>query len=431
MYYILRILFLLFLFFYGRDKSTLFKMLVALQVISFMAEWLIDAYKVETDDLLTYFYVLLSELMLLLVMAPWAKVKIKGIFIKERRFQRLFEKVLIPTLLGIFLMNLVLAVIIMYMIPDVSDYKLKDGWKDLYESIPMFALMNRVSYITQYMGYFAIPISFYYFSIDNNKRGRLFLFLSTSSLMAGIAAYSRAQMLVYGLCVVANFFLCQKVFSEEKRNVIKKYTYRAVLILSVIFLYTTINRFSSDNMAYYGDRIPKTSKIQDPIVYSFMDYLGQGFPNGTNLLVKYSPDKNFKGQGTFFFPLLFLDYFGIIHWDAVAAEENRDKVYGYDGGAFHGYTCSVVYDFGFILTLLLGLVYYSYVKRKVSKSSRITMSTALLLAYIVIEPTVSIFYSSIGIYVFPALFYFVVRFLYMLKRNNRIKVQRTPPVLSF
>ncbi len=405
----------MFLLFYGRGKSTLFKILVALQVISFVAEWLIGAYKVETDDLLTYFYVILSELVLFLVMAPWAKINIQRIYVKEQKFQRLFEKSLIPVLLGLFLMNLVLAVIIMYMVSDVSDYKLNNEWKNLYDSIPMFSLMNRISYITQYMGYFAIPISFYYFSINNNKRGGLFLFLSTSSLMAGIAAYSRAQMLVYGLCMIASFFLFQKVLSEQKRKVIKKYTYRAVLILSIIFIYTTINRFSSDNMAYYGDRIPKTSKVQDPIIYSFMDYLGQGFPNGINMLVKYTPEKNFKGSDTFYYSLLFLDYFGIIRWDAQAAVENREKVFGYDGGAFHGYTCSLIYNFGFILTLLFSLVYYSYVWRKVVNSSQVTTTSALMLIYVIIEPTTSIFYSSFGIYVFPALFYMAVRTLYIFR----------------
>ncbi len=414
MYYLLRILFLFFLFFYARGKSNLFKMLVALQVISFVAEYLIDAYKVETDDLLTYSFVIISQIILFLIIASWDEVKIKCIYVKETRFQRFFEKSLIPLLSGIFLMNLILAVIIMYTIPDVSEYKLKDGWKELYGTIPMFALMNRVSYITQYMGYFAIPISFYYFSINKNKRGLLFLFLSTASLMAGIAAYSRAQMLVYGMCVLANFFLFENVFSNEKRKVIKKYTYRTIIILSVFFLYTTINRFSSDNMAYYGDRIPKTSKVQDPILYSFMDYLGQGFPNGINLLNKYTPEKNFKGQATFYYQLLFLDYFGIIDWDAAAAEKNRDKVFGYDGGAFHGYACSMVYNFGFFLTLLFAIVYFIYVKVKVAKSSRITSTSALLLAYIVIEPTISIFYGSPGIYVFPALFYLGIRFLYKI-----------------
>ena len=432
MYYILRIVFLLSLIIYGQGKSTLFKMFVCLQVVAFVAEYLIDAYKVETDDLLTYLYVCVSVIMLFLVMAPWAKVRITGIYIKEEGFNAFVEKWLTPVLLGIFLMNLVLAAIIMYMIPDVSEYKLKDGWKDLYDTIPMFALMNRVSYITQYMGYFAVPLSFYYFSKDNNKRGAWFLFLSSSSLMAGIAAYSRAQMLVYGMCLLANFFLFQNVFPEKKLKVIKKYTYRAILVLSLIFLYTTINRFGSDNMAYYGDRIPKTSKIQDPIIYSLMDYPGQGFPNGVNELIKYTPSRNFKGQDMFYYPLLFLDYFGVIDWDAAAAEEYRSKVYGYDGGAFHGYACSLIYNFGFILTFLFGITYFACIRRKVANSNKVSTSSAFLLSYLIIEPTTSIFYCSLGIYVFPAVFYLMLRFLYNVKygaKKKRRRVVKQPQLM--
>lgn len=418
MYYILRIGFLIFLVLYGQGKSTLFKLLVTLQVVSFLAEYLIDAYPIKTDDILTYVLVLFSETLLFIIMVPWAKVKVTAICIKDKRFQSMFEKTLIPVLLGIFFVNLVLAIIVMYMIPDISEYKLKDGWKELYASIPMFALLNRFSYITQYMGYFAVPISFRYFSINNNKRGGLFLFLSTSSLMAGIAAYSRAQMLVYGMCLLANFFLFQNVFPDKKRKRIKKYTYRAIVILTVLFLYTTINRFSSENMAYYSDRIPKTSKIKNPVAYSIMDYTGQGFPNGINQLANYTPQKNLMGQGTFYYPLLFLDYFGVINWDAAAAEERRDKVFGHDGGAFHGYACSLVFNFGFILTFLYALFYYSFVRRRVERSVQVTTTSAFVLAYLAIEPTVSIFYSSISIFVFPAVYYLIIRFIFNLNQNQ-------------
>lgn len=412
--------------FYGRGKSALYKMLVALQAVSFIAEYLIDAYRVETDDYATYLFVLLSEFILFLIISPWGKIKILYIYVKENGFDRYFENFLKPTLLLIFLMNLVLAIIIMVMIPDVSEYKLKDGWKELYESIPMFALLNRISYITQFMGYFAVPISFTYFAADNKKSGALFLFLSTSSLMAGIAAYSRAQMLTYGMCLLASFFLFQNIFPISKLKVINKYTYRALVVLVVIFLYTTINRFGSDNMAYYGDRIPKTSKVQDPIVYSLMDYPGQGFANGINLLYTYTPSKNFMGQDVFYYPLLFLSYFGIIDWDSSAAEENRDKVYGYDGGAFHGYACTLIYNFGFIVTLLYAILYFSYIRRSVSLSSRVSVGKAMLLAFLVIEPTTSIFYSSIGIYWFPLLFYIGIKVLYRMKLGGRRTKVSTP-----
>lgn len=412
MYYILRIIFLLFLILYGRGKSSLFKMLVCLQVISFVTEYMMDAYLIKTDDIVTYIYVLFCEVILLLINMPWAKVSIKRIVVKDWKYQKYFEQTLIPVLSGVFLVNLILAAIIMYMIPDVSDYKLKDGWKELYETIPMYAFLARFSYVTQFIGYFAVPISFYYFSINNNRRGSLFLFLSSSSLMAGIAAYSRAQMLVYSLCLLANYFLYQDVFPKEKKKIIQKYAIRALVVLVAVFLYTTINRFTSDNMEFYGDRIPKTSMVQDPLLYSFMDYTGQGFPNGINQLVNYTPSKNFHGQDALYYPLLFLDYFGVIEWDAEAAQENREKVFGFDGGNFHGYACALVFDFGFFITIFWAIFYFSYIRRKVSMTSNVSIINSLFLSYLVLEPTNSIFYSSLGAFVFPFLFYILVRFLY-------------------
>lgn len=395
-------------------------MLVSLQILSFVAEYLIDAYHVESDDLLTYFYIIFSATFLFLVIAPWAKVKIVKIDVKNVGFDRFFEKWLIPTLLFMFTINLVLAVIIMIMVPDISEYKLKGEWKELYDSIPMFALLNRVSYITQYMGYFAVPISFSYFASRNNKKGTLFLFLSTSSFMSGVAAYSRAQMLTYAMCVLASFFLFQKIFSEAKRKIIKKYTLRAIVIIGAIFLVTTFMRFSADNMAYYGERIPKTSKIQDPIVYSIFDYTGQGFPTGINLLVKYSPSKSFNGQNLFYYPLLFLDYFGIISWDSWAFDDVIDKVYGERSVNFHGSANDLVYNFGIISTLIIGLIYYAYTRRKVAKLSKVSMTDSFILTYLCIEPTLSIFYSGLGIMVFPFAYFVLIKFLYNLKCSLKV-----------
>ena len=152
------------------------------------------------------------------------------------------------------MLNSSILIIILIFIPDISYFKAAGGFVDLYEQIPYFANMFRYAFISQNLGYLAIPISF----------------------------YSRAQIFTFILVFIIYFFLVKKTlplnFQRKTYSILKKVSF---LMIS-LFLTITFVRFSA--MDYYGDRIPEESIIKDPIVFSLFDYASQGYSNGLNQL---------------------------------------------------------------------------------------------------------------------------------------------------
>ena len=111
----------------------------------------------------------------------------------------------------------------------------------------------------------------------------------------------------------------------------------------------------------------------------------------------------------------FLDFFGVIEWDGKKADENIEKAYNYDGGAFRGYTAQMVYNFGYIITVLISIIYYFIVKKYVRSKMNISMEKLFVLILLLIIPLVSIFYSGFGGLYFPFLFLFLTRLIFRFK----------------
>ncbi|WP_282629962.1 O-antigen polymerase [Empedobacter sedimenti] len=405
------ILLIIFLIYYKGGLST-YIFLILLQSISFFLQFFVG-YSNLIETFTSVLNLLFIALNTYLIISPWKNIRFTHVYVKEKKYFLFLKRCLYFLLIINLLVNSFILIIVYTFIPNISEFKAESAYLKLYDLIPGFGNIFRYAYVTQNLGYLAIPFYFYYLGNNNKKKSRWALFLSFSSLLSGLAFYSRAQMLTYILVFISYFLLIKFTLNKNIRDRIWKFIKKASIIVVVIFVIITIIRFSA--MDYYGDRIPKQSMIKDPILYSFVDYASQSFPNGFIKLEEYEENKLLYGQDLFRPIYQFLDFFGVIEWDGKKADENIEKAYNYDGGAFRGYTAQMVYNFGYIITVLISIIYYFIVKKYVRSKMNISMEKLFVLILLLIIPLVSIFYSGFGGLYFPFLFLFLTRLIFRFK----------------
>jgi hypothetical protein len=168
-------------------------------------------------------------------------------------------------------------------------------------------------------------------------------------------------------------------------------------------------------MDYYGDRIPQSSIIKDPIIYSLFDYASQSYSNGLYQLERYSKDKSLNGEQFLRDAYQILNFFGLVNWDVKKSQELIDIAYDYDGGAFNGYTAPLVFNFGYFSTFLISLTYFFTTKNNLNNKRILSLNKMFYLILLLFIPTVSIFYTGYAIILFPFLFLIFCRLAYLIK----------------
>lgn len=414
-------IFLALLFFQKRYNSC-YTLLVLMQIASIGMGGFVGHY-IQFDTLKTFFNICFVFVNIYLIVSPWRFARFEEIIINNRSSYYLTEKILDYTLRIVLIVNIIVFVAVLLFVPDIAQFKNELGFKELYDSLPYFSSIFRICAMTQYLGYFALPICTYYLQVGDKKKCIRFFILSLSSLVGALALYSRAGMVTFTLTSLSYLLLVLSVFDSKLQKRIKKYIKIGTVAIAAIFLTITVIRFSA--MPWYEDRIPKDSMIQDPIAYNIFDYASQGFTNGINQLEVHSNADVLNGEGSLYLFYQTLAYFHIINWSSESAQERWAKAYDKNGligendpGAFHGYTCRLVKDFGYLLTLLICVLYYGFIRRKM-KHRNIDLISLFFIILLLIQPCVSIFYATYGEILFPYLFMALMLFLGRFRIKQR------------
>lgn len=397
-----------------RGENKCYKLLVLLQIISFVAGVFVDN-KATVDSFTTLLNIIYCVLTLILIIVPWNNFSIRRIHITNMNFFLFFKKWLYFVLKCTILNNILVLILVLIFIPDIASFKNSRAFIDVYERIPYFSILFRYCSVSKFLGLMVFPISAYFFSVNNKKEALKALLLSTSTLIGAIAFYSRAQILTYFLLLICFFFLTSNTFSQDIERKLNKNVKYTTIIITSIFLAISILRFG--NMSYYGDRIPQTSLIKEPISYSLFDYTSKGFPNGIDQLEYHQSEDVLYGKQCIYSLCLALSFVHLIDWKSEDALDSFDRSYSKqnlddnDSGSFHGYTCRMVKNFGYVISLLINICFYFYVK-KTSYSSVISMQKLMILTFLLIQPVIAIFYMDYDLYSFPLLFFLFIKILY-------------------
>ncbi len=424
-YYILQLIFVFFLLIYWRKKNNCYKILVLIQIASFVMGPLVANY-VIFDSIRTVLNTIYCLIILWLIISPWRRIEIETIEIGDEGFFYTYKRILYIVLSFTIINNMLVSLIVYTQIPDIATFKALEGYHTLYNSIPFFALMFRYMAITRYLGLLALPICAYYLEKNMYKKALIAFLMSTSSLIAAVGNYSRADLLCYGLICVCLFYYVNRTFSKRINNITGKIIKGGAVLAAVVLASITVIRFTSPTMWYYSERIPENSVVKSSALYSAFDYASMGFPDGINQLELHEIDDVMFFEPIFYDLNLALSYFHITSWDSADYMQRLAQVYRKPGlnplndeGTFHGFACNMIKMFGYTGTFLISLLFYRYVRRK-SCSYSISIGSLSVVMFLLNISINSIFYSSIPPAVYPILFYLVVSFLYKLKRPRLV-----------
>lgn len=399
-----------------------YRILIIMQAVCYFSHFLVGN-TIRFDTMLTLFNVIFVNTNLFLIIYAWSYGKVSKIVIKNFSFLSYYEKNLNRILVLLLVASIIVFVIVRMYLPDIAELKLEGGYKDLYETVPFFGILFRFISVVQALGYLSLPFVFLHLQNHENKKALKSLILSASSLVAGLAMYSRASILNYTLIMFCSLYYLKGMIDSNLFLKFEKYIKYGICILGCVLIFGTISRFSSSKMDYYGDRIPQNSYIKDPILFSLVDYASQGYINGINQLERYNSEYNLKGEQALYNLYQLLSFFHIMNWDSDTYEDKAYKAYNLSGigdyngkAAFHGYTCRMVNNFGYLLTLLVDLIFFIYVKRKTYNKSNISFATLSIFIFLMMQSISSIFYMLYNIIFFPIILYYIIRVMYLFRQ---------------
>lgn len=412
-YILILIFYLIIAFTFRRNKVLL--LLLSLQLVSVSAIIIINSSEFSNVGLLYNLPICL--LLTILLILPWQKYDlVSEIEIQDsKRVDNLTTILLILSAYVFFVLG-TMAILVQTLITDINQYKYIDGSNEFYHKVFPFDIhfyyLARILY--QY-SFLLIPLFFYYLTLGKKRFYWPCLIFSLNIILYGLCFFSRWTIALYSLMFLFYMVLFRDIVPAKRFRKTKKVIYLGATLLLLFFVFVTISRFGSDNSAAknYESRIPPDASVQDPSLYSVLDYLGQSNYYGLYILDRYTGE-TFGGE--FFLSSIYelLSYFGL-PYDTGTIRKKEAKLWQDADGAFTGYAAYTIYDWGYIGAFIQGILYVLIVRLKKKK---ITMNKLLLTASLVQMPICAIFYSQIAMVVSCFILHLPC-ILYLSNGNNR------------
>ena len=414
---------LLFIFFVKKIRSVAI-LFVLVQIISLSGIYFTGK-NYEVTTFLDFFNLIFTATILTIIIAPWIKFSnIKIISTLNEKKIEVITRILLIISAFCFVVLSTTAIIVFMLVDDINAFKYAEGVStEFYYSMPINVKFFILSTNLYYFSYFLIPLHFYYLSRKKIKPALICFIFSLNIIIYGFTYFSRIAIANWGLIYFSFLVLLYNTLAPQYQKNIK----RAVLILgstfAFYFIYVTNERFADNSN--FNSLIPRESKIQDPVMYSYIDYLSQSYYNGMFVLSNYSFE-TFKGQLSTLPVLTLLGHFNISDFSPTDHMKLRRHLWPLNYYTFNGYVAYLVYDFGYILTLIISILYSFYTSRLRPKEGEITISKLFLLVLLIQIPIFSIFYSAIGTIILPFLLLIPIQ-LYIkttLKKTQTSKILR-------
>lgn len=410
------LLYCLFVLYFFYDKHSVFTILIGIYTLSGIALIILDTEIIITQISslynLTFTFIILS-----LFILPWRNFQsITDITGNKIQIENLFKPIFIFCAV-LFLVLLSTAILVIVYVPDINTFKYGDGVSEtfFYEQLPFnirWFILGSIFYI---LSYFFIPLHFYFLIKKNKILSWVSLILSLNIILFGLTFFSRWTLTHYFLIFVVFLFLFRNVLPIAYRKSLRYITIVAGFSITLFFINITEKRFSQDDS--YSETIPIESKIQDPQLFSSLDYLSQWYNYNLLVLDKYEDNISY-GQASFAELYSFFSYLGIIEWNPSTYSLKRQSQLGSPYYfSFIGLTANLIYDFGYFVTFFFALFYYYLVNSIKPINGNISIDNLFLSVLLIQLPLFSIFYSFLAGLIIPLLFYFLFK-IYLIISNR-------------
>lgn len=395
----------LFIFIFSLKKKSLVTLFSGIVTASLFGSFFLGR-KLEIEnggDLMLVFFILF---LLLSIILPWKDYYgVKQIIGIGENKLRVLQFILIPINIFVFIILLITTIVVLTTVSDINEFKYAEGVSQefYYNFLPFNVSFFNIAILVYYFAYFMLPLHFYYLYKKNSKLALLYFVLSLNIVLYGLTFFSRAVLIHYIFLYFGFLWLLYGALSSKTKRSIKM----GGLVISGIgllyFISVSVQRFEEDeNLSkIYYKNIPVEAPIQDPVLYSYLDYSSQWAFNGYEVMKLYG-DEYFAGQITFQPINSILSQFGIGDYEYFKYWKYRAKLwpkhYSY---SFNGYPAYTLYDYGVFGSIIFSLLFVFIVRKNKPKNGSLSLLNLFVITLIIQLPLLAIFYSQMGGIIIP------------------------------
>lgn len=235
-----------------------------------------------------------------------------------------------------------------------------DGATELLDSLFPHVISTFMNFFNSF-AFFDLALHFYYLTKKNRKKTLLYFALSLLLPLSGFVSLSRAASVQYVLLYASLYFFMYKAIDLKIRKKFNRVIIVFISLVSVIFAFISISRFSE----YYTKESKQDaiiSEMENPLLFSLFDYFSQWQENGPEILKIYHPDNKFYGMYNSSGLALQIKR-RITNKDEVTLMARKvERIMGRQWMMFHGLIARLVYDFGFVGSLVFILFFYRIIR---------------------------------------------------------------------
>ncbi len=293
--------------------------------------------------------------MLTLMIAPWNAFSFRIALAEpnEKRVRRLTL-----ALLAIHSLGFVIFSISFYAaITTVTDYSaFKSGGETalFYKDLPINHNLFLLATYLNSTATFLIPLHFYHLQKRRFLLSFLSLLLSLNLVLEGISIFSRSALIVYFVLYLAYLPFFYRRLDRVQRRLLNYVGLVVLMMFGAIFYEISNNRFA--DYLSSGDAVYSTSSIQNPVVYSLLDYAAQWYKNGNTVLSRYSFE-TLNGELSFPIVATVANKLGVINYSPDVIPIKLEALWGDRFDKFVGLIPNLVFDLGYVGTVLFVLLY--------------------------------------------------------------------------
>lgn len=261
---------------------------------------------------------------------------------------------------------------------NITEYKNQGMANDLIR-IWVSPHLVSIANILSPFGYIALSLHFYFLAKSKLWVSIIFILFALNIPLQGLHGLSRSASAQFILIYVFFYIYIYRGIAKEIRFKINMVALVIMILISVAFGIITEARFSENN--YY--QIDEDSLVQNKSIYSMLDYFSQWNEKGIVVMGNFSHDKISFAKSSR--PLVdrIMNSLG---WDVVSYKDIRAATLGSYASSFNGLVVSLLYDFGYIFTFILTLVFFLIVRNVGPRNGKISLSNFLLFGVLVSLP---------------------------------------------
>lgn len=268
------------------------------------------------------------------------------------------------------------------------------------------------------LGYVALGLHFYFLLKSKTTLALIFFMLSLNLPLNSLHGLSRSGLIHYLFVYFFMYVYIRPAISERIRNAIRPWGQLFVFALLAFLLFITIQRFGAGN---YTARYNDLSSFwgDNAVLISMLDYGSQWISNALVVLRSYSLDNIWIGKSFRIFEIIA----NLLGFDYQNYRDIRKVTLGEYGNNFIGLFPVLIFDFGYILTVLLTLVFCFITRVSTQKNGYISKNNIFFFPFLIAAPAMFFtnnYYSNTALSVGMVLSVFYVFLLKLSFRRGNL-----------